>query len=50
MTYYLGQAISEHKMTFEEYESSVNEVTKEKIVNFAAKINIDTIFFLKNEA
>lgn len=48
MTYYLGQSIAEHKMTFEEYEESVNKVTKEEIIEFASKVSIDTIFFLRN--
>lgn len=48
VTYYLGQELSENKMTFEEYESSVIKVTKEDIINFAKKVSIDTIYFLRN--
>lgn len=48
VTYYLGQELSQHKLTFEEYEMSVMKVTKEDIVNFAKKVSIDTIYFLRN--
>ena len=48
ITYYLGQELSEYKMTFEEYEEQIQKVTKEEIVDFAKKVHIDTIFFLKN--
>lgn len=49
ITYYLGQELSEYKMTFDEYEEEIQKVTKEEIVDFAKKVHIDTIFFLKNE-
>lgn len=48
VTYYLGQDLAEHKMTFEEYEEEVRSVTKEEITNFASKVSIDTIYFLRN--
>ena len=48
ITYYLGQERSEYKMTFDEYEEEIQKVTKEEIVDFAKKVHIDTIFFLKN--
>ncbi len=48
ITYYLGQELSEYKMTFEEYENEINAVTKEEIMEFAKKVNIHTIYFLKN--
>ncbi len=48
ITYYLGQELSEYKMTFEEYEEEIQKVTKEEIIDFAKKVHIDTIFFLKN--
>ena len=32
ITYYLGQELSEYKMTFEEYEEEINKVSKEDIV------------------
>lgn len=48
ITYYLGQELSEYKMTFEEYEKEVRAVTKEEIIDFAKKVSINTIYFLKN--
>ena len=48
ITYYLGQDLAEHKMTFEEYEENINKITKQDIINFATKVSIDTIYFLKN--
>ncbi len=48
ITYYLGQELSEYKMTFEEYEKEIKAVTKEEIIDFAKKVNIDIIYFLKN--
>ncbi len=48
ITYYLGQELSEYKMTFEEYEKEIKAVTKQEIQDFANKVNIDTIYFLKN--
>ena len=49
ITYYYGQTIGENKMTFDEYETNVKKVTKERIIDFAKKVNIDTIYFLRNE-
>ena len=48
ITYYFGQTIAENKMTFEEYEGEVNSVTKEEIMELAKKVNIDTVYFLRN--
>lgn len=48
ITYYLGQELSEYKMTFEEYEKEIKKVTKEEIVEFAKKVSINTIYFLRN--
>lgn len=48
ITYFLGQELAEHKMQFNEYEDNIRKVSKDDIVNFAAKVNIDTIYFLKN--
>lgn len=48
ITYYLGQELSEYKMTFEEYEEEINKVSKEEIMEFAKKVCINTIYFLRN--
>ena len=49
ITYYLGQELSEYKMTFEEYEEEINKVSKEDIVEFAKKVSINTIYFLRKK-
>ncbi len=48
VTYYLGQSLAEIKTSFEEYEEEVNKVTKEEIIDFASRVNVDTIYFLRN--
>lgn len=48
ITYYLGQELSEFKMSFDEYEKEIKAVTKDEIVDFAKKVSIDTIYFLRN--
>lgn len=47
ITYYFGQELSEIKMSFEEYESNINSVTKQNIIDFASKVKINTIYFLR---
>ena len=46
--YFLGQALSEKKVTLEEYVDMINKVKKEQIVEFAKMVKINTIYFLKN--
>jgi len=48
VTYYFGQELSEYQMIYEEYENEINKVNKQDIVEFANKINIHTIYFLRN--
>ena len=48
IAYFLGQELSENKMSLDEYEENVNKVTKEDIQEFAKKVSIDTIYFLRN--
>lgn len=48
ITYYLGQELSGYKMSIEEYENKIKEVTKEKIIEIAKQIKINTIYFLKD--
>ena len=48
ITYYYGQELSDVFMTLEEYIEKINAQSKEKIVNLANKVNIDTIYFLRN--
>lgn len=48
ITYLFGQELTGHKVTLEEYEKKVKSVSKEDIVEVARKININTIYFLKD--
>lgn len=46
--YFLGQALSGTNVSLEEYVQKICEVTKEQIQDFAKKVKINTIYFLKN--
>ncbi len=46
--YYLGQELSENDVTTDQYIDFINNVSKEEINNFAKKIKLNTIYFLKN--
>lgn len=48
VTYYFGQELSEYKMKYEEYEKEINNVTKQDIIDYANKVSIHTIYFLRN--
>lgn len=48
ITYYYGQELSDTFMTLEEYIEKINAQSKEKVVNLANKVNINTIYFLRN--
>lgn len=47
--YYFSQELSEFKLDYDEYEKTVQEVTKEQVIELANKIKINTIYFLKGE-
>lgn len=48
LIYYFSQELSGYEMDYDEYIEKVNNITKEDIVNLANKIQINTIYFLKN--
>ncbi|MBQ3145202.1 MAG: insulinase family protein [Clostridia bacterium] len=48
ITYYIGQELSGKLTTFEEYIEKINKVNLEDVKNVANKININTIYFLRN--
>lgn len=48
ITYYIGQEISPKFTSFEEYTEQINKVTMEDVKNVANRININTIYFLRN--
>ncbi len=49
LVYYFSQELSGYEMNYEEYMKKVNAVTKEDVINLANKIQINTIYFLKNQ-
>ena len=46
--YFLGQELSQNDTTVEKYIEYIENVTKEEISDFAKKVNLNTIYFLKN--
>ena len=46
--YYFSQELSGYEMNYDEYINKINGVNKEDIINIANKIQINTIYFLKN--
>lgn len=48
ITYYFSQELSDDFVSIEDYISKIKEVTKDQIVEIANKIQINTIYFLKD--
>ena len=48
ITYYFSQELSEEFVSIDEYMKNIEKVTKEQIVEIAKKIQINTIYFLKD--
>ncbi len=48
ITYYMGQELSGYNTSLEEYEEGIKKVTKDEITQIANKIQINTIYFLRN--
>ena len=48
ITYDYGQELSSEHMAIKEYEEKIQNTTREQIIEIANKININTIYFLKN--
>ena len=44
----MGQELSGKLIYFEDYINKINDVTREQIDQIAKNININTIYFLKN--
>ncbi len=49
MIYYIGQEISKTNTTIQEYLENIQQVTKEDVIEIANSIQINTIYFLKNQ-
>lgn len=48
LIYYFSQELSGYEMNYEEYIQKINNVTKENIIDLANRIQVNTIYFLKN--
>lgn len=48
LMYYFSQELSGYEMGYEEYIEKINSISKEDIINLANRIQVNTIYFLKN--
>ena len=48
ISYYYGQELSNVKTSIPEYLKSIEEVSKQDIIDVANNININTIYFLRD--
>ncbi len=48
ITYFFSQELSKSKCNIEQYMQRISEVTKEKVVDIANKVSINTVYFLKD--
>ena len=48
LMYYFSQELSGYEMSSEDYIAKINSITKENIIDLANRIQINTIYFLKN--
>lgn len=48
ITFFLGQELTDNRITLEEYIERINNVKKEDIVDAANKISINTVYFLRD--
>ena len=46
--YYFGQELSRNKLDINKYIDRVSEVNKQNVVDIANKVNVNTVYFLKN--
>ncbi len=46
--YFFGQEFCQNKLDIEQYSNRIEKVTKEDVLQIAQKVEIDTIYFLKN--
>ena len=46
--YYFGQEFQEKKTSLKEYEEIIKNITRQDVIDVANKVNINTIYFLRN--
>ena len=48
LIYYFSQELSGYEMGYEEYIEKINNISKEDIVELASRVQVNTIYFLRN--
>ena len=48
LIYYFSQELSGYKIEYEEYIEKINSITKDDIIELANRIQVNTIYFLRN--
>ena len=48
ITYFFSQELSKSKCNIEQYMQRISEVTKDKVVDVANKVSVNTVYFLKD--
>ena len=48
ITYFFSQELSNSKCTIEQYMNNIRAVTREKVIDIANKVSINTVYFLKD--
>lgn len=46
--YFLGQELGKRRVDLDEYIEKIKNVSKDEILDFAQRVNINTVYFLKN--
>lgn len=48
ITYFFSQELSKSKCNIEQYMQRISEVTKDKVIDVANKVSVNTVYFLKD--
>jgi predicted Zn-dependent peptidase len=48
ITYFLGQELTNNKISLEDYIAKIQKVTKDDIIKIAQLVKVNTVYFLKN--
>ena len=48
ITYFFSQELSKRKCNIEQYMQRISEVTKDKVIDVANKVSVNTVYFLKD--
>ena len=48
VSYHFSQELSQNKISVDEYIQKINNVSKDDIIDIANKVNINTVYFLRD--